>query len=239
MTTTAESGTHRGRLHDPAVRGFASDNYAGAHPEILAALAAANDGHQVAYGEDDYTARLQELMEATSAPASRLPGLQRHRRQRPGPAVAAPALGRGDLRRHRAHQHRRERRPGTDRRHKAAARPHTGRQAHPGTDRPRGLGLGRRAPGAAAGRIDHPDHRTGHLLHAGGNPGDRRARPREGHESAHGRRPAGQRGRPPGRSAAGLHHATPGWTSCPSAAPRTGCCSAKPSSCSTRRPTGA
>jgi threonine aldolase len=49
-------------LHDPSVRGFASDNYSGVHPEILAAIAAANEGHQVAYGEDVYTARLQELM---------------------------------------------------------------------------------------------------------------------------------------------------------------------------------
>ncbi|MEN2745688.1 low specificity L-threonine aldolase [Sinomonas halotolerans] len=49
-------------LHDTSVRGFASDNYSGAHPEVLAALAAANGGHQVAYGEDDYTARLQEAM---------------------------------------------------------------------------------------------------------------------------------------------------------------------------------
>ena len=50
------------QLHDPAWRGFASDNYAGIHPEVLAALAAANDGHQVSYGEDAYTARLGEVM---------------------------------------------------------------------------------------------------------------------------------------------------------------------------------
>lgn len=50
------------RLHDPALRSFASDNYAGAHPEVLAAIAAANEGHQVAYGEDVYTRRLQEVM---------------------------------------------------------------------------------------------------------------------------------------------------------------------------------
>ena len=50
------------RLHDPDARGFASDNYAGVHPEVLAAIAAANGGHQVAYGEDVYTARLQEVM---------------------------------------------------------------------------------------------------------------------------------------------------------------------------------
>ena len=49
-------------LHDTERRGFASDNYAGVHPEVLAALAAANGGHQIAYGEDDYTARLQEVL---------------------------------------------------------------------------------------------------------------------------------------------------------------------------------
>ena len=43
-------------------RGFASDNYAGVHPEVLEALAAANVGHQVAYGEDDWTARLHEVL---------------------------------------------------------------------------------------------------------------------------------------------------------------------------------
>lgn len=48
-------------LHDAAVRGFASDNYSGVHPEVLAAIAAANNGHQIAYGEDAYTARLQEV----------------------------------------------------------------------------------------------------------------------------------------------------------------------------------
>lgn len=49
-------------LHDPDWRAFASDNYAGAHPEVLAAIAAANGGHQVAYGEDQYTARLAEVI---------------------------------------------------------------------------------------------------------------------------------------------------------------------------------
>ncbi|GAA3906179.1 threonine aldolase [Microbacterium invictum] len=48
-------------LHDTDVRGFASDNYSGVHPEVLAAIAAANDGHQVAYGEDAYTERLQQV----------------------------------------------------------------------------------------------------------------------------------------------------------------------------------
>jgi threonine aldolase len=52
------------QLHDASYRGFASDNYAGAHPEVLAAIAEANGGHQVAYGEDVYTARLQEVMKS-------------------------------------------------------------------------------------------------------------------------------------------------------------------------------
>ncbi len=49
-------------LHDPDWRGFASDNYAGVHPEVLAAIAAANGGHQVAYGDDVYTERLQQVV---------------------------------------------------------------------------------------------------------------------------------------------------------------------------------
>lgn len=52
------------RLHDTTRRGFASDNYAGVHPEVLAAIADANEGHQIAYGEDDYTARLLEVVRA-------------------------------------------------------------------------------------------------------------------------------------------------------------------------------
>lgn len=47
-------------LHDTERRGFASDNYAGAHPEVIAAVAAANGGHVGAYGEDPYTAALRE-----------------------------------------------------------------------------------------------------------------------------------------------------------------------------------
>jgi threonine aldolase len=49
--------------HDPAIRGFASDNYSGIHPEVLAAITAANGGHQIAYGEDLYTERLQEVFQ--------------------------------------------------------------------------------------------------------------------------------------------------------------------------------
>ena len=42
-------------------RGFASDNHAGVHPEVLTAIAAANDGHAAAYGADPWTARVEEL----------------------------------------------------------------------------------------------------------------------------------------------------------------------------------
>jgi len=42
-------------------RSFASDNNAGVHPTVMAAIAAANDGHVIAYGDDPYTARAVEL----------------------------------------------------------------------------------------------------------------------------------------------------------------------------------
>ncbi|WP_242906975.1 threonine aldolase family protein [Actinomadura terrae] len=45
-----------------AARGFASDNQATVHPDILAALAEVNHGHQPAYGADTTTARLGEVV---------------------------------------------------------------------------------------------------------------------------------------------------------------------------------
>ena len=50
--------------HATVVHHFASDNYAGAHPEVLAAVAAANVGHVPAYGDDPWTARLQDVVRA-------------------------------------------------------------------------------------------------------------------------------------------------------------------------------
>ena len=41
-------------------RSFASDNNAGVHPRVMEAIAAANDGHVIAYGDDPYTARAIE-----------------------------------------------------------------------------------------------------------------------------------------------------------------------------------
>jgi threonine aldolase len=45
-------------------KSFGSDNHAGAHPAIIAALAAANAGDAVAYGGDALTAEVQEFLRA-------------------------------------------------------------------------------------------------------------------------------------------------------------------------------
>ncbi len=55
-------GKESALLHDPKLISFASDNYSGFHPEVLAALTAANGGHQVAYGEDAYTTELRSQL---------------------------------------------------------------------------------------------------------------------------------------------------------------------------------
>jgi threonine aldolase len=46
------------------MRAFASDNYAGAHPDVLAAMAEANVDHAVSYGDDPWTARAHEVLRA-------------------------------------------------------------------------------------------------------------------------------------------------------------------------------
>jgi threonine aldolase len=43
-------------------RSFASDNYAGVHPEILEAMASVNDGHERAYGADAVTDELLSVV---------------------------------------------------------------------------------------------------------------------------------------------------------------------------------
>jgi threonine aldolase len=45
-----------------AWRGFGSDNHAGAHPDVIAALAEANVGHAHPYGADPWTARAIEAI---------------------------------------------------------------------------------------------------------------------------------------------------------------------------------
>ncbi|MDL9978669.1 threonine aldolase family protein [Microbacterium sp. ASV49] len=54
----------------PKLVDFASDNVAGAHPDVLAAIAAANTGAAASYGADDVTARLAELVTWTFGPAA-------------------------------------------------------------------------------------------------------------------------------------------------------------------------
>lgn len=43
-------------------RGFASDNYAGIHPSVMARMSEVNHGHEVAYGEDSETARFDQVV---------------------------------------------------------------------------------------------------------------------------------------------------------------------------------
>ncbi|UCG27432.1 MAG: low specificity L-threonine aldolase [Bacteroidales bacterium] len=43
-------------------RGFASDNNAGVHPDILNAIIGANKGHTIAYGDDEYTRRAVKII---------------------------------------------------------------------------------------------------------------------------------------------------------------------------------
>lgn len=51
-----------GRPRPLARRQFASDNYAGITPEAWRALAEANSGHAAAYGDDEWSARVTELV---------------------------------------------------------------------------------------------------------------------------------------------------------------------------------
>lgn len=53
-------------------RGFASDNYAGIHPEVLSAIAAANVDHQSAYGDDVVTEQLQSVIHDQFGPTARV-----------------------------------------------------------------------------------------------------------------------------------------------------------------------
>lgn len=49
-------------------RNFGSDNWAGAHPEVIAAIAEANVGHTPGYGGDPWTARFYEVMKGHFGP---------------------------------------------------------------------------------------------------------------------------------------------------------------------------
>lgn len=60
------------RAHDPGLQAFGSDNYAGVHPEILEAIAAANGGHMAGYGGDPYSRQLDELARELFGPEAAL-----------------------------------------------------------------------------------------------------------------------------------------------------------------------
>ena len=75
------------QLPPPPARSFASDNSAGAHPAVLEAVAAANDGHALAYGADDWTRALRgSVRRAVRRRRHDAAHVQRHRRQHPRPA---------------------------------------------------------------------------------------------------------------------------------------------------------
>ncbi len=57
---TEAPSPRRETMPPPPQRSFASDNAAGAHPAVLEAVVAVNQGHALAYGSDDHTARCQE-----------------------------------------------------------------------------------------------------------------------------------------------------------------------------------
>lgn len=60
----SSSSVAAGRLHNLEYRGFASANYTGVHPEVIAAVQSASEGHVTAYGEDVYTRRLLQVAQA-------------------------------------------------------------------------------------------------------------------------------------------------------------------------------
>ncbi len=53
-------------------RGFGSDNHSGISPEVIEAIAKANSEHALAYGDDEYTKRLEELFKETFGEQARV-----------------------------------------------------------------------------------------------------------------------------------------------------------------------
>ena len=215
------------------MRGFASDNWAGAHPEVLAAIAAANDGHAHAYGDDELTeracARIAELVGGAAHVAltfngtgANVVGLQAM--TRPHNAVLCAEGAHIDVDECGAP----ERFAGC----KLLTVADAARQAHAGAVAAR--------PRSAVGDEHRVQPRVlsisqatelGHRLHAGRGARAGRRRARAGMLAAHGRRAAGQRRRVAGRAAARVHRRRAASTCSPSASPRTARCSARRSSC--------
>ncbi|HTX74387.1 MAG TPA: beta-eliminating lyase-related protein, partial [Rectinemataceae bacterium] len=55
-------------MAEQELRSFASDNNSGAAPEIIEAIAEANMGHAVGYGDDPWTRRAEERFAAVFGP---------------------------------------------------------------------------------------------------------------------------------------------------------------------------
>ncbi len=53
-------------------RGFGSDNHSGISPEVIEAIAKANSEHALAYGDDEYTKRLEEIFKETFGEQARV-----------------------------------------------------------------------------------------------------------------------------------------------------------------------
>lgn len=53
-------------------RGFGSDNHSGVSPEVIEAIAKANSEHALAYGDDEYTKRLEQLFKDIFGPQARV-----------------------------------------------------------------------------------------------------------------------------------------------------------------------
>lgn len=51
--------------------GFGSDNFAGVHPEVLEAIARANRGHAISYGDDEWTRRVEDVFRRHFGPDAR------------------------------------------------------------------------------------------------------------------------------------------------------------------------
>ena len=89
-------------------RSFASDNNAGVHPEVLKAIAAANQGHAVAYGDDPQTEiRNPEIQTALRCGYQSFHCFQRNRGELSEPQSPDQFLQRRNLRRVCSHLYRR------------------------------------------------------------------------------------------------------------------------------------
>ena len=193
-----------------AMKAFASDNYAGAHPEVLAAVAggqrrprgrlrrrsvdrAGAGGPRAAtsVAEAAVAARVQRLGRQRRLPAPGLPA--RGRRPRSAPPARTSTSTRA------------ARRSSVGGIKLLAVPTPDGKLTPELVDRP-ARPAGRRARRPAARRHHHPEHRARHPLHGGGDRRARRHRARPRAAAARRRRAAGQRRRRPADAAERDHH---------------------------------